>query len=419
MNNNLFNDILIGENYYSIEDLRYNNKLNYNFSKEQINQFIEYKESLLDNGGMINNFIKLKNIPLSTFNSKFCFYTEGKYLLSLYSEYLSVFVKDYYGSKKDLISRNFKDILFSRVFSEVEGTLRIENVPTTRTRIKKIYNSDNLQDKNDIIIKNMLNSIMFIMEEKPAFNKENLRKLYGMLSDGCLDSENILQEDMYYRNDSVYIAGFEGADYNLIDQLMDSLFEFANDRKNINEYSLLLPHICHYYILYVHPYFDYNGRTARMVSFWLNYIYDITGAPLFISEAINEDKNGYYNALTNTRIMKNDLTYFLGYILENAIKFSYIYKNIEQINKILSKEGNFLTTSELFYIKKILIHKPNDYFNLKMFFEYIGSNMSRQGGLKTLNNLTHYGILIKEKNKKDEVIFKVNQEFILYNYKSN
>ena len=51
-----------------------------------------------------------------------------------------------------------------------------------------------------------------------------------------------------------------------------------------------------------------------------------------------------------------------------------------------------------------------------MFLAYIGANMSRQGALKILNNLTGNGILEKMKNKKGDIIFKLNQEFVTYKY---
>ncbi len=197
---------------------------------------------------------------------------------------------------------------------------------------------------------------------------------------------------------------------------MDSMFEFANNPANIKKYGDLLPHICHYYLVYVHPYFDYNGRTARMISFWLTYINNFSVAPLFISEAINENKQAYYEALSNSRDAKNDLTYFLGYIFETSTKFSLIYKNVEEIEKQLNKAGDFLSSSEKMYIKKILAHNADGYFNNKKFMEYINNNITKQGALKILNGLTEYGVLKTSTNKKGEKIYCVNQELITYKY---
>ena len=75
--------------------------------------------------------------------------------MSNHKEYLSTLIKDYAENKDFLTNRNIDQIMLSRIFSEVEGTLNIENVPTTHKRIKEIFESKELTDKNDIIIKNM------------------------------------------------------------------------------------------------------------------------------------------------------------------------------------------------------------------------------------------------------------------------
>ncbi len=405
-------NILLDSYYYTQEDLRFNTKYNFLFSKDQLGDFLTIKESLLDEG-----YERLCKLPLVTFNSKYCFYTKGLYIVKNEHEYLTTVIEDYKQNDTLLYVRNFKEILMSRAFSEIEGTLAIENIPTTRKKIQDIFNKSVLTDKNDIIVRNMIYAMSYIIEEKPVFNKTNLNHLYKLLSDGCLDDEDMLMPNSFYRHDDVYVGGFSGAPVNKIEEMMDSLFAFANNPKYQSEYEALMPHICHYYILYVHPYFDYNGRTARMVSFWLSYLLDSSSSQYFISEAINEYKSEYYKAIKNTRIMNNDLTYFLGFIFESSIKFCLLYKNMEAIRKALSVEGDFLSSTETMYIKKILIHNSNDFFNYKMFLEYINSTISKQGALKMLDKLTEYKLLIKSKNKKKENIYKFNQDFITYKYK--
>ena len=403
--------LIFGEKYYSINDLRYNQKVGIMFSKDEFQQFLKTKEQLVD-----ENFKLMKKLPLKTFNSKHCFYVKGQYLLGEENEYLRLLESDYKLNQSWLFDRNSEDMFISRLFSEVEGTLNIENVPTTHRQIVEINKSENLTEQNDIIVKNMIKAIRFITEEKPVFNKDNLRRLYTILSDGCLPNELKIKEGAYYRDDKVQVGNFDGADWQIVDECMDSLFAFANDPEQLKEHDEYLPYICHYYILYIHPYFDYNGRTARMVSFWLNYINKIPIAPFFMSEAINESKHDYYRAITDTRNSNNDLTYFLGYILETSIKYSFVYKNLEEIRKRLSKTGDTLTTAEWVHVKKILVHNSEDYFNYKMFLTYISTNMTRQGALKILNNLHKYEILEKATNKKGDTIFKLNQEFITYKY---
>lgn len=404
-------EIIAGQDYPSITDLRYNQKLGHLLSKNEFLNFLKIKDELISK--QENLFI---SIPLKTFNSKYMFYVNGPFLKYYKNEYIRILLADYESNQSNLFNRNIDDIIKSHLFSEIEGSLNIENVPTTHKRIAELYEKENLTEQNDIIIRNMFDAIRFIINEKPEFNKENLFNLYSILSKNCLTPDLKIKPGNYYRDDQVFIATHEGAPVSEIDNCMNSLFNFVNNTKPAKELEDILPHICHYYILYVHPYFDFNGRTARMVAFWLSYIRNTTAAPIFISEAINETKHEYYSALEDTRNSNNDLTYFLGYIFKTSIKYSFIYKNLEEIKHNFNQNGDSLTNAELLYIKKILVHNANGYFNYKQFLKYINSTMSKQGALKLLNTLAKYKILKKSKNKKGETIFKFNDTMLTYVY---
>ncbi|MBQ4510347.1 MAG: Fic family protein [Clostridia bacterium] len=404
--------IILGNEYYSVNDLRYNKKIGIQLSKIEFNEFLDIKDGLASQDAEY-----IKKCPLKSFNSKHIFFVNGEYLKSVLNEYMRIHLADYEINHSYLLDRSLEDIMISRIFSEIEGTLNVENVPTTHKRVAEVSEMDNPTNQNDIIIKNMFKGIHYIINEKPKFNKENLLRLYNILSENCLPEDKKLKKGSYWRHGEVFIGKYKGADFNVIDKCMNSLFEFANDEKCIKEYDNLLPYICQYYILYIHPYFDYNGRCARMVSFWLNYINNIKVAPYFMSEAINDTKGDYYRALSDTRETNNDLTYFLGYILETAIKYSFVYKNLEEIKDALLKTGDTLSSAELVYLKKIIVHNPENYFNYRMFGTYIGSNMTKQGALKILNKFVDYGILEKIKNKRNEIIFKLKDEMITYKYK--
>ena len=216
-------DLIFGEKYYSINDLRYNQKIGIMFSKDEFQRFLKFKDELIE-----QDVDLMKKLPLKTFNSKHCFYVNSKYLLQTQTEYVRLLLSDYELNQSSLFDRNVEDMLISRLFSEVEGTLNIENVPTTHRRIVEINKSENLTEQNDIIVKNMIKAIQFIAKEKPAFNKENLRKLYNILSNDCLPEELKIKDGSYYRDDKVFIGDFEGANWQIVDECMDSLFEFAN-----------------------------------------------------------------------------------------------------------------------------------------------------------------------------------------------
>jgi len=401
-----YHSILFNDHYYSKLDLRFNNKYGLFFSNEKLIEYKKYKDELIDNGtqGMID-------IPLKSFNSKHIFIVESPHLLTLLSLYNSAIVTN---DDSSIIQKKKEDILTSRIFSEVEGTLLVENVPTTRTRIAQISKSENIENLNDRIVKNMIEGINFLLE-KPSFDKENLYKLYNILSNGCLKESQKLSSN-YYRNDMVYIGDYEGCPVEKIEDCMDSLFEFVNKSMKTNILTTYLPHICHYYILYVHPYFDFNGRIARMVSLWISLLINKEySMPLFISEAINDNKRQYYEALSETRDMNNDLSYFIIYIANISIKYALTYKNVDCIEQDLLNKGITLTSQEKFYLKKILLHDKEGQFDYRRFIEFSNVDISKQAAFKILNKFNEeYGILFSVINDKKVKLFRLNQKAIQY-----
>ena len=391
--------------YFTIKELEYGYDANIFLSPVEFKEFIEYKESI---ASIDNKYVT--KIPLPAFNFKILYYSLGVELENLLNNYIYI-VKE----NIDLNDRFSRDFIESRIYSEIEGTLNVENVPTTRKRLKELLENDApIKDTNDIIIKNMKAGIDFV-NTLPTFNKENLFKLYSLLSENCLDDENKLHKGDFYRYDSVEISYYHGCPHNKINEYMDAFFDFVNNKlKSKNVYELiLLPHICHYYMLYIHPYFDFNGRTARMVSYWIYLLSGQTSFPPIISEAINYTKSKYYEAIELTRDTHNDLTYFLIYLLNISIDYFMCYQNLKIIEQRCKNKGNELTSTELNYIKKIIISYCGT-FAYSDFLKMVNISMSKQGALKILNKFIDYGVLVEVKSKSKTKLFDINRKNITY-----
>ena len=410
--NEKFDSMLFDAVYYDEKDLRYNNVYKFFLSNKQLIEYKQYKKQLIDNHDK-----RIVPVNLKSFNSDYICFVEGQCLLNVQTTYLRMTKDDREYFQSTVIERNLSDILWARVYSELEGSMNLENVPTTRTRLEQIKKGFAPKNKNEIIAKNMITAMDFIMS-KPKFDKENLYRLYNILSKDCLEDSQKLNGN-YYRNDSVYIGNYEGCPADKIDDYMNSLFDFVDanlngKKSNVKEY---LPHVCHYYVLYIHPYFDYNGRTARMVSLWISILQnDFSTAPLFISEAINDDKKLYYDALSETRDMENDMTYFLIYIMNTSIGYSLLYKNLNYISDEMLKKGVTLTNYEKTYIKKLLLGAEDGYFDYKKFLSVANIDISKQAALKALNKFVEYGLLSSLINDKKAKLFKLNDEFVKYRY---
>ena len=399
---NLLLKSLLDEKYYNNTDLRMNRNYNIMLFNSELDEYLRFKEDY-------KSEYKIETTLLSWNSSKIYLY-KSKELLSKINDYFEFF------KELNIIDDINPEVFLGIVCSELEGTLQIEGVNTTRKQIEQIIKDNNPKNKNDKIIINMLNGLNYVKRTK-EFNKDTLKELYNLLSYGCLNKEDELGNN-YYRNDMVYVANYSGCPVDKINECMDTLFNFINDNINTKDpiLKLLLPFIAHYYIIYIHPYFDYNGRTARMVQIWIFLLTNNT-SPLYLSEAINDNKNEYYNAIENTRNSRNDLTYFITYLINLVNKYSIVSKNINEIKTEIENEGESISVNELHYLKRIIINKNIKWFNFKKFIVFENLDITKQGALKILNKFEKRGFLLSKINSKNEKVFMLDESILKYEMK--
>lgn len=402
----IFDKSLKSNKYYDNTDLRFNDMVGFFLNRNELEEYLNYKESV-DTKERID-------LNLYTFNSNKIYYTLAKEMTNEIKDYLDLISTDVAQYSSLVYDRAIDELEISQIASEIEGTLRIEGINTTRKQIMNIIRTKDTTSDNSKIILNMYNGLLFI-NDKPEFNKENLKKLYNILSDGCLPKKSILN-DKYYRSDMVYVGDHSGCPVEEIDDAMNSLFKYVNNNSNYPFYTFLKPFIAHYYILYIHPYYDYNGRTARMVESWIIKNNELSSAPLFVSEAINDNKSKYYEFIDKTRNSHNDLTYFLIYILTLSNKYYIAYKNVDRVRREIELSGEQVQPSLLHYYKKILVSDMG-WFNWKTFYNTCNLDISKQASFKILNQLLDLGLLVSKNNSSGEKIYKLNEKLVVYKNK--
>lgn len=398
--------------YCNARELQYSTAYNYFLDSNELNQYYNFIDNTKED--FSNSLIKLE---LKSFNSKSIYFSRCIELSQSIMNYCNLLIEDLKLDNHSLAIRNMSEIMKSRIYSEVEGSLNIENVPTTRKRFEELVVEDKKPvTTSDRVIKNMAAAIEFVLK-KPAFTKENLFQLYSILSKDSLDYDHRLHDGDFYRYDKVFVDTYEGCPFEKIDECMNSLFKYVNDNlKSQNYLQFFLPHIAHYYIVYIHPYFDFNGRTARMVSFWI-YLLMNNPYPPYISDAINQTKGQYYTALSESRNARNDMTYFLLYIMDISILYFLTYKNIEHIDSILKNKGIVLSNLDKDYIKRILV-SANGNFMYTDFTHWNHIQITKQGAFKILNRFVEYGILNVVNTNNNKKLFCINTDMILYQKKA-
>lgn len=208
---------------------------------------------------------------------------------------------------------------------EIVATSAIESIDFSRDSVRKIMKGFAPKDEEENRIFGLKQGFEFISDKNNQITEENIYKLYMMTIDKFLDDEDKLKQGNYYRHDEVFVMGqnieHNGIDYKKLPKYMKSFVAFANDDDKIND--LLKATMLHFYIAYLHPYFDGNGRMARLIHMWflIQKGYEST---LFVpfSSYIEKSRKKYYDAYTLiednyslSRVI--DITPFLLYFIQN------------------------------------------------------------------------------------------------------
>ena len=209
---------------------------------------------------------------------------------------------------------------------EIVSTLSIEQIDTSRDSVRKILSGYAPANESEKRIYAMKKGLEFIVDPAHQISEENLHQLYEMTIGALLPEEDCLPPGNLYRNDSVYVVGDKvehtGLSWKKLPEYMGALIEFANMDGDMND--LLKAALLHFDLAYLHPYFDGNGRMARLLHLWYLVQRGYSSA-LFVplSGFIERSRKGYYDAYTlieqNARISGVlDVTPFLVYFIENV-----------------------------------------------------------------------------------------------------
>ena len=209
---------------------------------------------------------------------------------------------------------------------EIVSTFRIEQVDTSRESVRRILSGQVPKNDEEHCIYGMKLGLEFIADISHTITEENLFRLYQMTIGDFLPEEDRLLPGNLYRHDSVYIVGGKvehtGLPWQKLPAYMAELVAFAAEKTAQDE--LVKAAILHFALAYLHPYFDGNGRMARLLHLWYLVQQGYTSA-LFVpmSRFIEESRSRYYKAYTLVEQNQQlsgvlDVTPFLTYFAESV-----------------------------------------------------------------------------------------------------
>ncbi|NOZ36422.1 MAG: Fic family protein [Chlorobi bacterium] len=186
-------------------------------------------------------------------------------------------------------------------------------------------------------------------------------------------------------------------DYDTILELTANLEQFINEETISDLDPLVKMGIIHYQFESIHPFYDGNGRTGRIINVLYLVMNDLLDLPiLYLSRYIIKNKGQYYKLLQEVRETDNWGNWIL-YMLDAVEQISKeTIVLIGKIKELIFEYKNLLRNNYKFYSQDLL----NNLFKhpyTKIEFIEADLGVSRITASKYLNQLAKDGLLKKGK----------------------
>ncbi len=300
---------------------------------------------------------------------------------------------------------NMHILINAVTINEAKDSSEIENIVTTHDDIYKVltesgYKEENAKEvvdyrnaiwtgyeqikKDEYINTNTIVKIQSIIEH----NNAGIRKLPGTELKNSISGETI------------YIPPQSEAE---IRNYLKNLEDFINDSEDDID-PLIKVCLIHYQFESIHPFYDGNGRTGRILNILYLVLNKLIDSPiLYLSKYINKTKQEYYKLFNEVRL-NNNFENWIIYILKGIeITSKETIRLIQKIqNEIKNYKEEFRNNLPKIYSKELL---ESLFYEVYTKISYVekACNVTRITATSYLNQLEKIGLLEKKKVGREKI----------------
>lgn len=296
------------------------------------------------------------------------------------------------------------------VLQEAKDSSEIENIITTRDELYKAVSVSS--KKSDAATKEVLHYREALYDGFSRILKRELLSINDIIG----IQKILVQNDAGIRktpgtalvndrtNETIYTPP-QGED--ALNSLMGNFASYLND----NERSLTKLAVLHYQFETIHPFYDGNGRTGRIINILYLIMKGYLDIPiLYLSSYIIKNKTRYYELLLS--VTKSDnweewIIYILNGIEETAKE---TIKKIRNIKVLIDKTIEDVKLKAPKIYSKELVEMLFVHPYCKVDFITRGVGVERKAASRYLHQLTEAGILELHKIGKENIF--INKELI-------
>lgn len=206
------------------------------------------------------------------------------------------------------------------IVNEAQSNNEIEGIRSTKRELKEVLNGLMKSENKKKRFKGLMKTYLFINQIRPFTEVSDFRKLYDNLVSDEIDQEDAPDGELFRKgyvevNDGTRTTHIGVSSEIKIIEKLNALVKYLDDDQHPELYRYM---VAHYYYEYIHPFYDGNGRTGRLlVCSYLSRYLERYSAMTF-SYAVNKNKSKYYKALEEvpSPLNKGEMTFYLMDMLE-------------------------------------------------------------------------------------------------------
>lgn len=162
--------------------------------------------------------------------------------------------------------------------------------------------------------------------------------------------------------------------------------------------------VIHYQFESIHPFYDGNGRTGRIINVLYLVLKDLLDSPiLYLSKYIIRNKTAYYNLLNQVTTEENWEDWILFILLGIEETAEETLTLTKEMNSLLETTAKKISTKLPSIYSRELVDLIFFEFYTKIGYIEKGLGVSRKTAAKYLSNLEEEGFLKSEKIGRERI----------------
>ena len=298
-----------------------------------------------------------------------------------------------------------KGFLANAKIEEAITSAIYEGANSTRAKAKAFIASRNrAKNKDELMLVNNYLAMRWIKKHstEPVSNQLIL-KVHRLVSRNTLrgDDANFCGK---FRDGPVYVGEHEGICHTKIEETLNEVIETINNHPRFL-HGLIKGILLHYFIAYIHPFFDGNGRTARTLFYFKMIKNDLKFVELLaISANLKEHGKRYEKSFELVKEYEWDMTFFIDFCLDSLVVA--LEKAERKVNSLIRfsefKDFMGVNSNQVLLLQRMALNKHREI----TIAEYAGDlGKSREIARRELKDLLKKGLLREKKRGKKFIYF--------------